>query len=102
MQNDPVNIARDVAAHAGVEQAEKITLMGIIKSEESRGVVGVATFILTVLTAVLFWTLLSDIRSDVKAIKTETAGNTVQVNRIQEKMMWMEKRLDHLEKEIEK
>jgi hypothetical protein len=102
MQYDPVNeAAHDLTDKVSDREGEKITLMGLIRNENTQGVVGVATFLLMILTAILFGTILSDIRNDVKSIKIETQGNTMQVGRIQEQIRWMERRLDHLEKEIE-
>lgn len=103
MRTDPMNAAvRDLAERVQEQQGEKLTLMGIIKSEETQRVVGMATFLLMVLTLLLFGTILSDIRNDIRAIRTETSGNTTQVSRMQEQIRWMEKRIERIESKIEK
>lgn len=98
MNIDPTeDFSRSIASRVTEREGEKITLMGVLRNEDSRAVMSAATFVLGILTLFLVWTLLSDIRAEVRAIRTETEGNTLHVNRIEERMNWMEKRIERLE-----
>lgn len=102
MRNDPMNTAvHDLTEQISAREGQKITLMGIIRNEDTQRVVGVATFLLMMATAILFWTLLSDIRNDIKMIRIDTTGNTLEVNRLREQIKYIEARIEKIENKIE-
>lgn len=102
MRNDPMNTAvHDLTEQVSAREGQKVTLMGLIRNEDTQRVVGVATFLLMILTAILFGTLLSDIRNDIKAIRIETTGNTLEVNRLREQIRYIENRIEKIENKIE-
>lgn len=94
---DPEDLSHEAAGRVLDRVGEKITLMGLLRDEDSRAIMGAATFLLGILTLFLVWTLLSDIRSEIRMIRTETEGNTLHVNRIEERVNWLEKRLERIE-----
>ena len=96
--NNSVDIAVGGATERTADrESEKITLMGLLRNDDAAKVVGWATFIFLVLTLVLSWTLLSDIRREVRLIRTETETNTLHVNRMEERLNFLEKRIERIE-----
>lgn len=96
--NNSVDIAVGGATErTAAREGQKITLMGLLRNDDAAKVVGWATFIFLVLTLVLSWTLLSDIRREVRLIRTETETNTMQVSRMEERMNFLEKRIERIE-----